>query len=414
MSTAITRAYRDAFSGLPRAVWLEAAAMLINRSGTMVLPFLGLYLTHQRGFTAIEAGRVLSLYGLGAVGGSFLGGFLSDRIGPVRVQQLSLLGAGIGFVVLGSLRDPLAIGAAVFALSITADAFRPATFAAVAQRSAVAVRTRSLALIRLAANFGMSIGPAVGGFLALHHYGLLFWADAITCWLAAVMLALCFRGAEAGIGPALDEPPGGRRSPWRDGPFVLFLVLMALLATVFFQIMSTMPLYWREHLRLAEDRIGMLLALNTVIIVLVEMVLVRAVEQRDTLRLVGLGSFLVCLGFGLMPLASGPVFVAATIVVWTAGEMLSLPLSNAFASLRAGAEGTGRYMGAYMLAFSSAFVLAPLAGTTVYERWGGEALWFGCGAVGVVLVLGFAWLSMLVRRERVAAALGGSQERVEA
>lgn len=402
--TAITRAYRDAFSGLPRAVWLQAGALLINRSGTMVLPFLGLYLTHERGFTAIAAGRVLSLYGVGAVAGSFIGGWLSDRLGPVRVQQLSLLGAGVGFVVLGRLMSPLAIGAAVFALSVAADAFRPATFAAVAQRSAVAVRTRSLALIRLAANFGMSIGPAVGGFLAVHHYSLLFWADAITCWLAAAVLAVSFRGAGAGRSPVAVGSPASRRSPWRDGPFLLFLALMALLATVFFQIMSTLPLYWREHLHLAEDRIGLLLALNTVIIVLFEMVLVRAVEHRDSLRLVGLGTALVCFGFALMPLGSGSLFIAGTIVVWTIGEMLSLPLSNAFASLRAGAEGTGRYMGAYMLAFASAFVVAPLVGTTIYQRWGAEVLWFGCGAVGVVLAVGFGWLSGVVRRDRAMAA----------
>ncbi len=377
--------------------------MLVNRSGTMVLPFLGLYLTHERGFTAIAAGRVLSLYGVGAVGGSFLGGWLSDRLGPIRVQQLSLLGAGIGFVVLGALRSPFGIGAAVFALSVAADAFRPATFAAVAQRSAVAVRTRSLALIRLSANFGMSIGPAVGGFLAVHHYGLLFWADALTCWAAVVVLAVSFRKAAAGADPAPAASPAGRRSPWRDGPFVLFLVLIALLATVFFQIMSTLPLFWREHLHLAEDRIGMLLALNTVIIVLFEMVLVRAVENRDALRVVGLGTFLICLGFALMPLGAGPLYMAGTIVVWTIGEMLSLPLSNAFASLRAGPEGTGRYMGAYMLAFAAAFVVAPLAGTTVYERWGPETLWLGCGAVGVVLAVGFTWLSLVVRRDRESA-----------
>lgn len=377
--------------------------MLINRSGTMVLPFLGLYLTHERGFTAIAAGRVLSAYGLGAVAGSFLGGHLSDRIGPVRVQQASLVGAGIGFVVLGQLVDPLPIAAAVLVLAVAADAFRPATFAAVAQSSPVTVRTRSLALIRLAGNFGMSIGPAVGGFLAVHHYGLLFWADAITSWLAAVLLAVLFRGRAAAAGRAPAGARETRSSPWRDAPFVVFVVLMAAFATVFFQILSTMPLYWREHLGLAEDRIGMLLALNTVIIVLVEMVLVRAVESRDPLRLVGLGTLLVCLGFALMPLAAGPLFVAVTIVVWTVGEMLSMPLSNAFASLRAGSRETGRYMGAYMLSFSVAFVLSPLVGTAVYERWGGTVLWVGCGAAGVALALGFTWLSAVVRRERRAA-----------
>ena len=402
MIARVLRAYREAFSGLPRAVWLQAAGMLINRSGTMVLPFLGLYLTHELEFTTAAAGQILAVYGLGAVAGSFTGGWLSDRLGPVRVQQISLVGTGIGFVALGSLRSHVAIATAVFLLSVVADAFRPATFAAVAQHSAIALRTRSLALVRLAANLGMSIGPAVGGFLAVRHYDLLFWADAVTCWLAAGMLTVAFAGEARGSARVHAASPAARVSPWRDGPFVAFLALVALLATVFFQIMSTLPLYWREHLSLAEDRIGLLLALNTVIIVLVEMVLVRAIEHRDHLRLAALGAFLVCLGFSLMPLGGGPLFIAGTIVVWTVGEMLSLPLTNAFASLRGGATGTGRYMGAYMLAFASAFVVAPLVGTAVYQRWGADTLWYGCAVIGVILMAGFWWLSAVVRR-------GGSQ-----
>jgi len=404
----VSRAYREAFSGLPRDVWLLAGAMLINRSGTMVLPFLGLYLTHELGFSTAAAGRVLSAYGLGAVAGSFVGGWLADRVGAIRVQQASLLGAGLGFVVLGRLGGDVAIAVTVFLLSVAADAFRPATFAAVSAYSAVAVRTRSLALVRLAANLGMSIGPAVGGLLAVHHYELLFWVDAGTCWLAAGMLAFAFAGRVRGGSHAGGSDAARHGSPWRDLPFVAFLVLVALLATVFFQIMSTLPLYWREHLGLAENRIGLLLALNTVIIVLVEMVLIRSIERRDHLKVIAVGAFLVCLGFALMPLITSVAWVALTILVWTLGEMLSLPLSNAFATLRGGSAGTGRYIGAYMLSFSSAFIVAPLAGTAVYQRWGAEVLWLGCGVLGVVLLAGFAGLGAALRRASPTAHGGAS------
>ena len=57
-----------------------------NRSGTMVLPFLGLYLTTKLGFSMLSAGHVLSVYGLGALAGAWLGGFLADRVDPVLVQ----------------------------------------------------------------------------------------------------------------------------------------------------------------------------------------------------------------------------------------------------------------------------------------------------------------------------------------
>lgn len=410
----VLRAYREAFSGLPRAVWLQAVGMLINRSGTMVLPFLSLYLTHELGFSTAAAGQVLAVYGLGAVAGSFAGGWLSDRVGPLRVQQASLLCTGAGFVVLGQLSGHAAIMAAVFCLSVVADAFRPATFAAVAHHSAVMVRTRSLALVRLAANLGVSVGPAVGGFLAVRHYELLFWVDAITCWAAALMLTATFSGLARSQARVGGGATGSRVAPWRDGPYLAFLVLVALLATVFFQIMSTLPLYWREHLGLVEDRIGVLLALNAVIIVLVEMVLVRSIEHRDHLRLAGVGSFLVCLGFSLMPLGGGVLYIAGTIVVWSIGEMLSLPLTNAFASLRGGAAGTGRYVGAYMLAFATAFITAPLVGTFVYQRLGADVLWYSCAGVGVLLAVGFFWLSAVVRRSAPPTAPAAAPVPLEA
>ena len=82
-------AYREAYSGLPRATWLLAFVALVNRSGTMVLPFLALYLTSQRGFDPDQAGLFLALYGLGSAGGTYLGGVLCDRLGALSVLRVS-------------------------------------------------------------------------------------------------------------------------------------------------------------------------------------------------------------------------------------------------------------------------------------------------------------------------------------
>ena len=391
--------YRAAFSGLPRAVWVQGAATLVNRSGTMVLPFMSLYLTTRLGFSIVGAGRVLSLYGLGAIAGSWLGGALADRVGPIAVQVASLAATGAGFLLLGRLTGHLAVSVAVFCLAVVAECFRPALFTAVARASEPAVRARSLALVRLAVNLGMSVGPAAGGLLAVHHYGWLFVADATTCWAAAVVLGLAARGAGPATGDA-SAPGQASASPWRDRPYLAFLGVMVVLGTVFFQISSTMPLYLRQHYRLAEDSIGMLLAINTVVIVAVEMVLLRALEHRDHVRLAGVGALLVGAGFGLLPLGSTWPFAALTVVIWTAGEMLSLPFTNSVAANRAPATASGRYMGAYSLAFAVAFVLAPALGTAVYERLGPTVLWAGVGATGAVLFVACALLAPHLRTPR--------------
>ena len=70
----MVRFYRQLFSGLPPEVWNLSLVTVVHRSGTMVLPFLTLYLTTRHGFSAREAGGVLSLYGVGAIGGAYVGG----------------------------------------------------------------------------------------------------------------------------------------------------------------------------------------------------------------------------------------------------------------------------------------------------------------------------------------------------
>jgi len=311
----------------------------------------------------------------------------------------------VGFIALSRARGRVAVALAILALSLIAECFRPALFAAVARFAGAPVRTRSLALIRLAVNLGMSFGPAVGGMLAVRHYGLLFVVDAATCWMAAVVLAVALphrppaRAADRGEG----APPA---SPWRDRPYLLFLLAMLVLGVVFFQISGTMTLYLRQAYGFPEDTIGLLLALNTVVIVAVEMVLVRALEERSHLKVAALGALLVCAGMAMLPLGRGRGFAALTILVWTAGEMLSLPMTNAVAASKAGGASAGRYLGAYWLAFAAAFVLAPALGTAIYERLGPSALWFGIGGLGVLLAAGFLALARVFARGPASAAPG--------
>ena len=219
MIRSILRTYRAAFSGLPRDLWLLAFIALVNRAGSMVLPFIALYLTARRGFSVVQAGQVLALYGLGAVAGSYLGGWLTDRIGPTRCQQWSLVASGAGFLVFSLLRDPRAILVAVFLLSIVVESFRPANMAGFAQRAPRRMQVRAFALLRLAANLGVGIGPAVGGWLALHDYAYLFYVDAATCWLAAALLTLALKKLSPAAG-AREEAAVPGRSPWTDGPFL--------------------------------------------------------------------------------------------------------------------------------------------------------------------------------------------------
>lgn len=393
------RSYARAFAGLSVEVWILAVATLVNRAGTMVLPFLTLYLTGQFGWSPEAAGRMLALYGTGAIGGAFLGGWAADRFSPVAVQQVSLIGTGVGFLALTRLSSERGFGIAMVAIALVAEMYRPALLAAAGKDVPEEVRGRAMGLLRLAVNAGMSIGPAVGGLLATANYDLLFVADAFTSWAAAAVLFLARRRAkrrQAELRATVAREPQVSGSPWRDGPFLAFLALAMLLAVVFFQINGTFPLYLHREYGLSEARIGALLGLNALIVVACEMLILHRTERIPPLAVVAPGSFLLCLGFALLPLGRSALFAAATILVWTVGEMLTLPMANIFVAGRAGPVRAGRYMGAYTMAFAIAFLVAPAIGLTIYGRFGGEVLWGAAGVVGVGLWLGFRALGRVL------------------
>lgn len=386
----VVEAYRDAYSGLPRATWVLAAVCFVNRCGTMVLPFLMLYLTSQRGFSAAAGGVVLSLYGVGAGVGAFSGGVLTDRLGAKRVQVASLGLAGAGFLLLGQLRAPLALQIAAFALGAVNESFRPANGAAFAAAAPPERLTQALTLRRLALNLGMTCGPMLGGFLAARDYSWLFVVDAGTSLLAATVLAVFDRSppplrASSTMAPA--------RSPWRDGPFLVLLLLAAGHAAVLYQFFSTYPLALHELHGLPEPQIGSIYAINTLLIVALEMVLVRRLAGAAPLRVAAWGTLLFGTGFALLPLGRGYPFVAATVVVWTFGEMLSMPFLETVAASRGDERSRGRYLGAYNFAYSIAFAGAPALGAWLYQRFGGVPLFAGIGVLGVTLWLGLRMLS---------------------
>lgn len=412
MFRALGRTYREAFSGLPRPVWLLAIASLVNRSGTMVLPFLTLFLTEQRGFSTEGAGRALAVYGVGAVAGSWLGGWLSDRIDPRRIMVWSLVGTGAGFFAVGYVSDRTGILGLIVIVSTIGETFRPANSAAVAAASPPEVRTRGFALARLAVNIGMSLGPAIGGVLALYDYYWLFVVDGSTCLAAAAFLLIFFPQARRAAPEPVEmkESPaatadrkgaavsGNGVAPWRDPSFLFLMLLSFLLASVTFQLLSTFPLTLRDLYLLKENWVGLTFAINTLIIITLEMVLVHRLGERDPLQVVAIGSFLSCVGFGLMPLGAdlglGYGYIAATTVIWTVGEMLSLPFLSGIVASRAAEGNVGRSMGFYITMFSAAFVSAPLAGTWIYSRFGAHAIWYGCAALGPPLAAGFYALSI--------------------
>ncbi len=334
----------------------------------MVFFFLSLYLTREIGLTTARAGQVLSVYGVGSLAGALAGGWLSDRIGSIRAQKMSLAVCGVLLIALGQVRTVAGILPLLFSLALAAGTLYPANTTSMAKICPPELQLKGFALNRLANNLGATIGPAIGGVLAMMDYRLLFWADGLTSLAAAAVFALLWKGARAGAesgggtgSRGRDEESGGRGrapaapkalSPWRDVPFLLMMLIFLAWCAIFVQLLTTFPLYMRNVYGLAENRIGQLFAVNTVLIVALEMILMERIRKHSQARMINISFLLLGLGLGLMPLGRGFAYGALTVAIWTFGEMLSMPLVTALIAARADDSNRGRYMGVFSFVFS--------------------------------------------------------------
>lgn len=389
------RLYVNAYSGLSPASWMLAFIMFVNRSGSMVLPFLTLYATQGLHYSLSEAGLLATVFGVGALFGSLLGGFLADRIGHFRVQFFSLILGGLWFFVVMFLRDLMVLCGGLFLLALITEMLRPANISSLSHYTKPENLTRSLALNRMAINLGFTIGPWLGGIAASIAFRWLFVVDGTTCIVAGIVFYLFFRKQKEYRKVHTDSAaiPKGR-SPYRDPWFLLFLVCTFLFAILFFQLLFTLNPYYVEVRQLDKEEAGRLLALSGFIIFLVEMVVVYLVGDKIKLRwLIASGTLLTGISFVLLNLTSWKGILYISIVLLSLAEILAMPFMGTLVVKRSTPATRGKYMGMYSSAYSLAFIIGPLVGSWLADEYGFDVLWWAVGIASVPAALAFYFVA---------------------
>ncbi len=387
--------------GLPSDVWIIVVTSLVNRAGVMALPFLVLYLTKHLGVSPALAGLGITTYGIGGMITAPLAGRLADRVGPFAVMQGSLVLTGVILLCIPLATDFRVVLLLTLCWAIAADAVRPATLSGLTEMVGPEQRKAAIALNRLAVNLGMSIGPAVGGFLALVSFPLLFVVDGATSIIAAVVLTVLLRTRQSRrdarrvshphepvAAPAVRPAKTGR-GVWRDRRALLFFVGVLIVSSVFMQNDAALPLYLVRDLHYKESFFGLLFVVNTLLIVATEVPINIAMSHWPHRRALMLGGLFTAVGFGLTGWAHQPPALVGTVVLWTIGEMIFFPASTAYVADVAPPGRNGEYMGAFASMFSLSLIIGPWAGSAALDRWGPTVMWPGvllCGLVGVAVI----------------------------
>ena len=395
---AILSIYKQSFSNLHRNAWILAVALFINRSGSMVLLFTSLYFTKDLNFSIAQAGIIMSCYGFGSVLGSYIGGWLTDRRNFYDIMLLSLIGSGCILLLLPFFTSQLSLAVIIFLYALMADSFRPAHSAAISAYSAPESLTRSVSLARLAINLGFSVGPAIGGVIALYlGYKWLFAIDAFTSFGAAALLWFYLPKHTSEKNrhqhPVLQD---SRTSAYRDGKYLFFILMVALYGICFFQLFASIPQYFSNVCHYNEDTIGLLLAFNGLLVVLIEMPLITRLEKKKKKIFRYVISGTLCIPVSFFILQNGQQMIVWALVytlIITLSEIFAMPFMMNHALNASPKERQGQYMALYSIAYGIANILAPSLGLGIAGKYGFDTMFYFFIGLSLVTAMGFALLN---------------------
>lgn len=390
--------YTNSFKGLSRESWMLALVMLINRSGSMVLPFLGVYMTDHLHFSIENSGIILSFFGIGSVIGSWLGGMITDKIGEYRVQSLSLLLSVPLFCLIPLFKTEAGLAGIILLQSIISEAFRPANSVAITKYAKPENITRAFSLNRMAVNLGFSIGPALGGILSAISYEFLFFSNALGALVAGVMYILFFGKRNKRVAEKTkkaEEVLSVKKegSPYRDTKFLIYCFFCVLFSICFFQLFSTLTIFYKDTAHLSQQSIGFILGYSGIIIVLMEMGFVQMAEKYFSLAFTMLiGTFICGFSYAMLAFDYSIVTLVVSMTLLCIGEIWTLPFMSTITALRSGKNNKGAYMGLNGMAFSLAFIITPYLGTMVAEKFGFDYLWIATGVITTITAAAFYFI----------------------
>lgn len=390
--------YTNSFKGLSKESWMLALVMLINRAGSMVLPFLGVYMTNHLHFSIENTGIVLSFFGIGSVIGSWLGGFITDKIGEYKVQSFSLLLSVPLFCLIPVFKTEVGVAAIILVQSIVSDAFRPANSVAITKYAKPENITRAFSLNRMAVNLGFSIGPALGGILSAISYEFLFFANALTALSAGILYIVFFRKRNKlarlkakKVKEVIEIKKDS--SPYRDGKFLLYCLFCMLFSICFFQLFSTLTIFYKDTAHLSQQNIGYILGYSGFLVVLLEMGLVQMAEKYFSLAVtMFLGTFICGLSYAMLGFDHSMLTLIISMSLLCVGEIWALPFMSTITALRSGKNNKGAYMGLNGISFSIAFIVTPYLGTLIAENLGFTTLWIGTGILATAIAIAFYFI----------------------
>jgi DHA1 family tetracycline resistance protein-like MFS transporter len=296
-----------------------------------------------------------------------LGG-LSDKYGRRPVLLLSIIGTGIGFLMLGFAKTLFMLFAGRILDGITGGNISTAQ-AYIADITTEENRAKGMGLIGAAFGLGFIFGPAIGGILSRWGIHVPFIFAAVLCFANAMLLYFTLPETVTPDHPAKNSAARGRslRNVMLSlkQPRLAFVLVIYFLFIVAFSIMTTaFSLYTMFRFGYDAQHTGYLFAYVGLIAVIIQGGLIgRLVKRFGELPLVIVGAFCFAISLFAVPFV-GPAAggLAALLVgggVFSMGNSLATPALTSLASKSAGPAQQGVVLGVTQSTASLARAVGP-------------------------------------------------------
>jgi MFS family permease len=415
---------KSTFNEYPSKFWILVGARFIDAlGGTMVMPFFALYLTAKFNIGMTQAGVILGLFSVAGMVGSMFGGGLADKFGRRTIVLAGLVISALSSLSFGLVNNlavfyPLALGVGLFS-----NMAGPAHGAMVADILPEEKRAEGFGILRVSGNLAWIIGPTLGGFfavpnnlitvfgsnigatLATNPYLFLFSMDAVTSVITAIIVYLRIPETK----PQVEESDQAAESSMletfkgyfkvlSDSAYVSFIVTTTLMTLVYLQLYSTFSVYLRDVHAIEPDGYGALMSMNAFMVVLLQFWVTRRVSTRPPLLMMGLGTAFYMVGFTLFGIVSSWNYFAVAMLLVTIGEMIVIPVSQSLVAAFAPEDMRGRYMAIFGLSWGIPQMIGPSAAGLIMDNIDPYLVWYLCGLVSAVALIGFYILHVRTRQ----------------
>ncbi len=391
----LSQFYIQSYRGLSTTCWRGLILSLLESTCVSTFYFLSIYFVNDLQMSIATAGTIISAYGFGAIAGGYVGGKLSDLSSPTKIMTMSLSIQAVCYLLFTKLHSVSLLFANVILLGMASYAFLTANYLWVLDQCRLeAERFKALNMLSMFSNLGFGISGMLIGAAASYGFHTIFFTTGVLLASLAVYIGFIDNKKNQEFSHQAEE--SARHSVEMENRKPNHLtVIMALISVLFIgsivaQLSSGYAIYINEIFKeMGMSAVSILFTLNALIVVFFATPIGQHINQYNKLTMLSISCFLI--GFGMCMLSFSSLFSMAILacIIYTVGEIIYFSLVQLVCYEAGEKKAKGKSLGRYRVVYGASRVVGPFVGTAIYHHFSGEMLWYVCGLVGTLCMLGF-------------------------